>query len=120
MKEVKLHVAGIGDFFEGAAAAGRNVDQGGFSEQAEIIAFESMEVLLAVLTANRWQLLRGLRQQGPTSIRHLSQLLKRDYRAVHADVHALMVVGLIERDDKGQISVPWERITAEMAIDLAA
>lgn len=120
MKEVRLHVASIDDFFAGAAAAGRKVDEGDFSEQAGIIAFENMEVLLAVLTANRWRLLRQLRKEGPTSIRHLSQSLKRDYRAVHADVHALMDAGLIKRSDTGLISVPWERITAEMAIDLAA
>ena|ERR1700712_706106 len=120
MKEVKLHVASVDDFFDAAASAGRQVDQGLFSEQPEIVAFENMEVLLAVLTANRWQLLRRLRQQGPTSIRYLSQLLKRDYRAVHADVHALMAVGLIDRSDKGLICVHWERIIAEMAIDLAA
>jgi predicted transcriptional regulator len=49
----------------------------------------------------------------------LSQLLARDYRGVHADVTALIDAGLIERAD-GKISVPWSRITAEMAVDIAA
>jgi predicted transcriptional regulator len=46
--------------------------------------------------------------------------LGRDYRGVHADVHALIAAGLIARDGKGLVSVPWDKITAEMAIDIAA
>ncbi len=120
MMEVSLHVAGLDDFFAGAHAAARKVEGGDMGDERGIIAFETMEVLLKVLTANRWQLLRRLRAEGGTSIRHLAGLLKRDYRGVHADVHALIDAGLIERTDKGVIFVPWERITVEMAIDLAA
>lgn len=120
MSEVKLHIASVDDFFAEAARAAELVDAGDLSEQGAVIAFESMEVLLKVLTANRWRLLRTLRANGPTSVRRLSQLLGRDYRAVHADVAALLDVGLIERTDSGEIMVPWSRITAEMAINLAA
>jgi hypothetical protein len=35
-------------------------------------------------------------------------------------VAALVDAGLIERDDSGAISVPWSRVTAEMALDAAA
>jgi hypothetical protein len=35
-------------------------------------------------------------------------------------VTALIDAGLIERDAKGSIRVPWSRITAEMALDVAA
>jgi predicted transcriptional regulator len=65
-------------------------------------------------------LLRALRGRGPSSIRALAQTLGRDYRGVHADVAALVDAGLIERDDSGAISVPWSRVTAEMALDAAA
>lgn len=120
MKEVKLHVSTTDDFFADAAKAAAQVDAGDYSEQEAVIAFESMEVLLKTLTANRWRLLRTLRVTGPTSIRRLAQSLARDYRAVHADVIALINVGLIERAKTGEIKVPWDRITAEMAFDLAA
>jgi predicted transcriptional regulator len=120
MNEVKLHLAGVDDFFAAALGAARSVDGGDLSEQPGIIAFESMEVLLKVLTANRWQLLRRLRGEGVTSIRHLALSLRRDYRAVHSDVHALLEAGLVERNERGEIFVPWQRITAEMAIELAA
>jgi predicted transcriptional regulator len=119
MKEMKLHVAGLDAFFAGttlAAQAIDAIDAGGAGGTVATLTFETMETLLTVLTAGRWQLLRSLRRKGPTSIRHLAQLLKRDYR----DVHALLAAGLIDRDAEGAISVPWERITAEMSMDLAA
>lgn len=120
MKEVKLHVSGTDDFFADAAKAAARIDAGDFSEQQAVIAFENMETLLKTITANRWRLLRTLRAEGPTSIRRLAKSLGRDYRAVHADVTALIDIGLIERSGTGEISVPWDRITAEMAFDLAA
>jgi len=58
--------------------------------------------------------------RGPSSIRALAQTLGRDYRGVHSDVGVLVDAGLIERDDSGAISVPWSRVTAEMALDVAA
>jgi len=120
VKDVKLHISNLDPFFAETASAARAIDKGGAGEATGNLAFESMENLLTVLTAGRWQLLRTLRGNGATSIRHLSQLLKRDYRGVHRDVHALMVAGLVDRDADGAISVPWEKITAEMALDLAA
>jgi predicted transcriptional regulator len=120
MREVKLHVTDLDGFFADAMEGARRIDSGDFSEQPGVVAFENMETLLKILTASRWQLLRTLKHQGKTSIRQLAKLLERDYRAVHSDVHALMAIDLIERDDGNQIFVPWDRITAEMAIDLAA
>ena len=83
-------------------------------------AFESMEGLLKVLTANRWALLRALRASGPSSVRALAKRLERDYRCVHADVALLLDAGLIARDKADHVYVPWSRITAEMALDTAA
>lgn len=120
MAEVKLLIAGVDDFFRDAARAAAKIDSGDLAAQEAVIAFESMEVLLRVLTAGRWRLLRALRTTGPTSIRRLARRLGRDYRAVHADVSALLETGLIERAPDGRISVPWNRIRAEMAIDMAA
>lgn len=118
--EVKLQISGLDRFFEEAHRVASGIDGGDFSERDSVIGFESMELLLKVLTANRWQLLRALRKEGRISIRRLSQVLGRDYRGVHADVHALLEAGLIERDAAGTIFVPWDKITAEMAFDLAA
>lgn len=120
MNEVKLHVAGLSRFFASALDDARRIDAGDLREQPAGMAFESMDRLLQVLTANRWRLLRALKASGASSIRQLAQRLKRDYRGVHADVTALIDAGLIEKAEDGAILVPWDRITAEMAVTEAA
>ncbi|MDQ0136357.1 putative transcriptional regulator [Neorhizobium galegae] len=120
MSEVRIHISNMGAFFENAASAAARIDAGDLSTQEGEIAFESMDLLLKVLTANRWRLLRSLKAAGASSIRQIAHSLKRDYRGVHADVIALIEAGLIEKDEDGRITVPWDRITAEMAITEAA
>ena len=120
MKEVKLHVESLDTFVNRTMEAARRLDRGERRRGKGHISFESMEVLLRLLTPNRWALLRTLRGNGSSSIRALARSLRRDYRGVHADVTALVGAGLIVRDPNGTISVPWSRITAEMALDIAA
>ncbi len=120
MSEVKIRIESVDEFFHGALEAARRLDRSERKAEPELIAFERMELLLKVLTPNRWTLLRTLRTQGPSSIRALSQALERDYRGVHADVAALLAAGLIERTNDGKVVVPWSRITAEMTVDVAA
>ncbi len=120
MSEVRIHVSNMDAFFKDAASAAARIDAGDLKAQEGEIAFESMDLLLKVLTANRWRLLRALKGAGTSSIRQLAHALKRDYRGVHADVIALIETGLIEKREDGRIAVPWDRITAEMAITEAA
>ncbi len=120
MSEVKLHVEGLDAFKRRTLDTARRLDGGDRRRGKTHISFETMEALLRVLTPNRWALLRALRASGPSSIRALAKALARDYRGVHADVATLVEAGLVTRDDGGAISVPWSRITAEMALDIAA
>jgi len=120
MKEVKLHVETLDDFAQSSMEMARRLDRGARKQGQGHISFESMEGLLRVLTPNRWRLLRALRTHGPLSVRGLARALDRDYRGVHADVAVLIDAGLIERTEQGAIFVPWARITAEMALDIAA
>ena len=120
MSEVKLHVDTAESFFGHALDMARRFDRGERVQGEAHISFETMETFLKVLTPNRWSLLRTLRERGASSIRALAQALGRDYRGVHADVAVLLDAGLIERNEKGAVLVPWSRITAEMALDAAA
>jgi predicted transcriptional regulator len=87
--------------------------------QGEFISFDSLETLLKTLTGKRWELLRVLQNKGPMSIRALARQLDRDVKNVHADVKALMDVGLIEQDGR-QVRVPFEEIKAAFAVRKAA
>ncbi|MGN6551839.1 MAG: HVO_A0114 family putative DNA-binding protein [Pararhizobium sp.] len=118
MNEVRLEVETLDRFLSDVLEMADRLDGGDTAPAAAHLAFERMEDLLKVLTANRWRLLRRLRSKGPTSIRSLAKALERDY--LHADVVALIDAGLVERDAAGRIAVPWTRITAEMAFDIAA
>jgi predicted transcriptional regulator len=120
MNEVKLHVEGLDSFAGRTMEMARRLDRGERETRKAHLSFESMEGLLRVLTPNRWTLLRTLRGRGSSSIRALAKALGRDYRGVHGDVATLIEAGLIARDVEGAISVPWSRITAEMALDIAA
>jgi predicted transcriptional regulator len=82
----------------------------------ERLLFEDLEILLRTLTPKRWTLLRRLRREGPTSVRALAKLLGRDYKNVHADVKALALLGLIDREERGAVLVPWETVIAEMRL----
>lgn len=120
MAEVKLRIENLDDFFADAKRMARRIDAGDVAAEPAAISFESMEVLLKALTPNRWRMLRRLRTLRASSIRALAQELGRDYRGVHADVVALVDLGLIDRLESGKVAVPWSHITAEVALDEAA
>jgi predicted transcriptional regulator len=80
------------------------------------IYFESAEALSRVITKQRHNLLQVLHTNGGISIRGLATLLGRDYKNVHQDVRVLEESGLIERDSKGHIIAPHEKLTIELRL----
>ena len=80
------------------------------------ILFTDLETLLRMFTPRRFELLKQLRQTGPTSIRALSKALKRNYKNVHVEVVELMRLGLIEQTDEGLVRVPWDEIDAYLRL----
>lgn len=81
------------------------------------LSFESARSLFAELTPARVDLLDTLRRVGPCSVYALSQAAERNYSNVHTDVARLEELGLIERTDEGEISVPYESV--EILVPLA-
>lgn len=99
----------------GFARAWRRAERAkGATEPEEILAFESLEQMLELLTPRRLDLLRTLRAEGPMSVRALSKALNRDYKNVHAAVQALEAAGLVTRDPESRVTVPWASIVAEV------
>ena len=82
----------------------------------ECLTFKDLEILLKILTPKRFELLKFLRNQGATSIRNLSKLLKRDYSNVYSDVKQLEFYGLIIKTKEDLIFVPWKEITAHFSL----
>ena len=83
------------------------------------ISFATPELLWRVLTAKRWELLRALCGAGPVSIREIARRVQRDVKAVHADVTALLLAGVLERTDAGQMAFPYDSVKVEFLLEAA-
>ncbi|MDH5639816.1 MAG: hypothetical protein OEY28_00875 [Nitrospira sp.] len=83
------------------------------------ISFATPELLWRVLTAKRWELLKALCGAGPVSIREAARRVGRDVKAVHSDVTALLLAGVLDRTESGQIEFPYEAVKVEFMIEAA-
>jgi predicted transcriptional regulator len=81
------------------------------------LSFESARSLFADLTPARVDLLDSLRRVGPCSVYALAKAAERNYSNVHSDVARLEDLGLIERTEEGNVSVPYESV--EILVPLA-
>lgn len=84
------------------------------------LSFESAKSLFSELTPARLDLLDTLSKAGACSIYALAKLAERNYSNVHTDVNRLTELGLIERTEEGQISVPFEAVEILMPLAKAA
>ena len=80
------------------------------------LSFESAR-MLSELTPARVDLLDTLRRVGPCSVYALAKAAERNYSNVHTDATRLEELGLIERTEDGQVSVPYESV--EILVPLA-
>ncbi len=75
--------------------------ESGQSVNESHLTFENWQALFNVLTPKRYELLQHIHRQPELTVRALSRALDRDFKRVHADVQALMAVGLLTRDEEG-------------------
>ncbi len=87
----------------------------GEAVQERVLAFESWDGLSAVLTGERYRLLRHLHRHPEPSVSALARALGRQYRRVHADVAALEQAGLLSRA-AGDVRTTADRITADIRL----
>jgi predicted transcriptional regulator len=80
-----------------------------------VLAFESWEALAAVMTGERFRLLRHIHAHPEASVSSLARALGRQYRRVHADVAALEEAGLLDRTSGG-VRAAVDKITAEIQL----
>lgn len=113
-KQLQIGVGDARQTAKGFIEAWKKAEQGDTTDVAYRLHFESLEMLLRVLTPARGVLLRRLRQTGPTSIRTLSRELDRDYKTVHGNVKLLIAAGRIERNADDRVEVPWDVVEARL------
>ena len=91
----------------------------GKAQRSARISFAAPELLWKVLTAKRWELLKALCGAGPVSIREAARRIGRDVKAVHADVTALLVAGVLDRIADGRIVFPFDAVKVEFLLSAA-
>ena len=91
----------------------------GKPQKAARISFATPELLWRVLTAKRWELLKALCGAGPVSIREAARRVGRDVKAVHSDITALLLAGVLDRTESGQIEFPYEAVKVEFMLEAA-
>ena len=115
MNTVTLDLGGVDD---GLAAFHRAWNTGRAEEGARI-SFASPELLWQVLTAKRWALLRAMAGRGPQTVRGAARLVKRDVKAVHGDLQALLSAGILRRTATGQIEFPFNAVRVDFLLKAA-
>ena len=116
-RDFKVAVKSVDDFFSEAGEVLRNADQGILPEKpAERVYFHDIKTFLKYITPRRYELLEQLHRSRALSIRALAKLLHRHYKNVYDDVKLLEQIGLVEKNDDGLFSVPWDEVTASFRL----
>lgn len=113
MSKVMLTVSSRGEVTGRALGAFRGEPQGA------VISFASPELLWQTLTKKRWELLKAMTGRGPMTIRGLARELGRDVKGVHADVHALLEAGLLNRTEEGRVVFPYDSVHVDFELTVA-
>jgi predicted transcriptional regulator len=88
----------------------------GRGSKTDRISFASPELLWKVLTAKRWELLKALCGAGPVTVREAARRISRDVKAVHNDLSALLLAGVLIRTEGGQVEFPYEAVKVEFLL----
>ena len=89
-------------------------------EQGNYISFPDTESLWKTFTPKRWQVIQEMTGAGAIAIRELARRLKRDVRAVHSDVHALLNCGVLDKTSEGKIEFPYDAVHVDFMVTKAA
>jgi len=88
-------------------------------KQGARISFASEELLWKTLTPKRWALLKAMAGQGEMAIREVARRVKRDVRAVHSDIHALLKTGVLDRAGDGGVIFRYDAIHVDFLLRAA-
>jgi len=89
----------------------------GKPDTAARLDFESIEGAWQLLSPKRWAILRAMAGQGPLAIREIARRVERDVRAVHSDIRALHMSGVIDKTPEGQMILPYDTIRLDFTVN---
>lgn len=110
---VTISVCSIDDTKKRLAAAFRGEPQGNHIE------FATLDLMWKVLSIKRWEILQAMTGRGALSIREIAGKVGRDVKAVHADVHALVDAGILEKSEGGNVVFPYDEVHVDFRLRAA-
>ncbi|HEY0105120.1 MAG TPA: hypothetical protein VGB91_03480 [Rhizomicrobium sp.] len=113
MRTVTLGIGGAQAATKRAVSAFRGRRQGAR------ISFATPELLFGVLTTKRWEIIRAMTGAGPLSIRETARLVGRDVKAVHGDVQALLMGGILRKTTDRRVEFPFDAIHVDVTLKAA-
>jgi predicted transcriptional regulator len=87
--------------------------------QSTHISFESAELLWKTLTLKRWQILKEMTGAGELTIREVARRSRRDVKAVHSDISALLNCGLLDKTETGKVVFPFDAVHVDFMLRAA-
>lgn len=84
------------------------------------LAFGSLRDLFSAITEKRLELVRFVATHEGLNTRQVAQHLGRDYKNVHSDVAELVELGLLDKNDRGQLTAPFDEIVIHAVVRDAA
>ena len=84
--------------------------------QGDTLNFETPAAFFAHLNERRWLLLRDMLGQGTVGVRELARKVGRDVKGVHTDTKILVAIGVLEKDVRGALYCPYDRIHIDMVM----
>lgn len=114
MNVVTIGVASVEEVNRRFEAAFQGEHQGSF------LSFRTLDLMWKVLAPKRMEIVRAMTGAGPMTIREAARRVKRDVKAVHGDVQALLKAGVLDRTEDGRIVFPYDAIHVDFMITKAA
>jgi predicted transcriptional regulator len=84
------------------------------------LAFGSLRELFSAITEKRLEMLRFVATNENLNTRQLSQQLGRNYKNVYTDVRDLVELGLLEKNERGWLTAPFDEIVIHATVRDAA
>ncbi len=116
---VRVGIKDIATALDEFVTTGERIRRGEKVKKESGVYFTSLEAFRRALTPKRFELLRVIRTEKPSSINQLAKLVKRNIKNVAGDVAYLTQIGLIKpQESKRQISprVDYEQIVLEIPV----
>jgi predicted transcriptional regulator len=84
------------------------------------ISFETVESLWKTISPKKMEILQTMAGAGALGVREIARRVARDVRAVHRDLQALKMAGIVQKTADGKQVFPYDKIHVDFTLSGAA